>query len=62
MLADTFGRPLRFRVTPGQASDIASAPHLLAGRWAKAVIRSQHNRTIAIPHDAGIYKHRNQIE
>ncbi len=23
MLADTFGRPLRFRITPGQASDIA---------------------------------------
>jgi hypothetical protein len=29
MLADTFGR--RFRITPGQASDIASAPDLLGG-------------------------------
>ena len=32
MLADTFGRPLRFRITPGQASDIASAPGLLEGQ------------------------------
>ena len=38
MLADTFGRPLRFRITPGQASDIAAAPGLLEGRRAKAVI------------------------
>jgi putative transposase len=85
MLADTFGRPLRFRITPGQASDIASAPHLLEGQRAKAiladkaydgndlrdriaamnaaaVIPSKRNRKVAIPHDASIYKHRNQIE
>ena len=85
MLADTFGRPLRFRITPGQASDIASAPGLLEGQCAKAiladkaydgnglrdriacmnaiaVIPSKRNRKITIPHDAGIYKHRNQIE
>jgi transposase len=85
MLADTFGRPLRFRITPGQASDIASAPILLEGQWAKAVladkaydgnvlhdqsagmdaeavIPSKRNRKIAIPHDVGIYRHRNQIE
>jgi transposase len=85
MLADTFGRPVRFRITPGQASDIASAPDLLEGQRAKAiladkaydsnalrdriagmnaaaVIPSKRNRKVVIPHDAGIYKHRNQIE
>ena len=85
MLADTFGRPLRFRITPGQASDIASAPALLEGQRAKAVladkayddndlrariaamkaeavIPSKRNRKVAIPHDVGAYKHRNQIE
>ena len=85
MLADTFGRPLRFRITPGQASDIASAPDLLEGQRAKAiladkaydsndlrdriagmnaaaVIPSKRNRKVAIPHDASIYKRRNQIE
>ncbi len=85
MLADTLGRPLRFHITPGQASDIASVPALLEGQRAKAVladkaydsndlreqitamdaevvIPSKRNRKIAIPHDAGIYKHRNLIE
>ncbi|MCT8004040.1 IS5 family transposase [Sphingomonas sanguinis] len=85
MLADTFGRPLRFRITPGQASDIASAPELLEGQrgkavladkaydgndlrsqiaamGAEAVIPSKRNRKVVIPHDDGIYKHRNQIE
>ncbi|KTT69924.1 transposase [Sphingomonas endophytica] len=38
MLADTFGRPLRFRITPGQASDIASASSLLGGQHGKAVL------------------------
>lgn len=38
MLADTFGRPLRFRITPGQASDIGSAADLLEGQRAKAVL------------------------
>ena len=38
MLADTFGRPLRFRITPGQASDIASASDLLEGQRAGAVL------------------------
>jgi transposase len=38
MLADTFGRPLRFRITPGQASDITAAPALLEGQAAKAVL------------------------
>ena len=85
MLADTFGRSLRLRITPGQASDIASAPDLLEGQCttavladkaydgndlrkriaamnAKAVIPSKRNRKVAILQDAGIYKHRNQIE
>jgi len=85
MLADTFGRPLRFCITPGQASDIASAPRLLEGERAKAVladkaydgndlrdriaamnatavIPAKRNRKVAIPHDVGVYTHRNQIE
>ena len=85
MLADTFGRPLRFRITPGQASDIVSASGLLEGQrgkavladkaydgndlrsqiaamHAEAVIPSKRNRKVAIPHDASIYRHRNQIE
>lgn len=85
MLADTLGRPFRFRITPGQASDIASASGLLEGQrgeavladkaydgndlrgqiaamHAEAVIPSKRNRKVAIPHNAGIYRHRNQIE
>ena len=38
MLADTFGRPLRFKITAGQASDITAAPGLLEGQQAKAVL------------------------
>jgi putative transposase len=38
MLADTFGRPLRFRITPGQASHITAAPDLLEGQQADAVL------------------------
>jgi transposase len=38
MLADTFGKPLRFRITPGQASDIRSAADLLEGQRAEAVL------------------------
>ena len=38
MLCDTLGRPLRFRITPGQASDITSAPDLLEGQRADAVL------------------------
>lgn len=38
MLADTLGRPLRFRVTAGQAHDITAAPELLEGCRAKAVL------------------------
>ncbi|MFI1401167.1 IS5 family transposase [Streptomyces sp. NPDC020681] len=38
MLADRLGRPLRLRVTPGQASDITAAPDLLEGQEADAVL------------------------
>lgn len=38
MLADTFGRLVRFGITPGQASDITVAPDLLEGLQASAVL------------------------
>lgn len=38
MLADTFDQPLQFRITPRQASDIASAQDLLESQQAKAVL------------------------
>ena len=38
LLVDGAGRPLRFILTPGQAADITSAPALLEGIKAKAVI------------------------
>ncbi|WP_443025468.1 transposase [Sphingomonas sp. Leaf231] len=34
----------------------------IAAMDARAVIPSRRNRKIVIPHDAAIYKHRNQIE
>jgi putative transposase len=38
MISDTLGRPVRFRITPGQASDITVAPDLLQGLQARAVL------------------------
>jgi transposase len=38
MLADTFGRPLRFRITAGQAHDITAAADLLKGQKVDAVL------------------------
>jgi len=38
MLADALGRPLRFRITAGQAHDITAAPALLNGQQADAVL------------------------
>jgi transposase len=38
MLADTLGRPLRFRIRAGQAHDVTAAPDLLEGQKAKAVL------------------------
>jgi transposase len=85
MLADTLGRPLRFIITAGQVGDITTAPALLDGLQAEAVladkaydsnalraliadmgatavIPSNRCRKIPIPHDAAVYRHRNQIE
>ena len=38
MLADTFGRPLRFAITAGQAHDITAAAGLLEGQKAAAIL------------------------
>lgn len=38
MLADSLGRPLRFILTPGQTGDVLSAPALLDGFTAEAVL------------------------
>ena len=38
MLADTLGRPLRFIITAGQVGDITTAPALLDGLSAAAVL------------------------
>ncbi|BBD97311.1 transposase [Sphingobium amiense] len=38
MLADALGRPLRFRITAGQAHDITAASALLEGQEAGAVL------------------------
>ena len=38
LLCDALGRPLRFLLTPGQAADIKSAPALIAGVPAHAVM------------------------
>jgi transposase len=38
MLADTFGRPLRFILTAGQTGDITIAPALLADQAGQAVL------------------------
>ena len=38
MLADALGRPLRFRITAGQAHDVTAAPALLEGQQADAVL------------------------
>ena len=67
MLADTFGRPLRFRITPGQASDITSAPHLLEGQQADAVLADKaydsndlRNKIAAMKAEAVIPSKRNR--
>ena len=38
MLADSFGRPLRFILTAGQVGDVLAAPALLEGFQAAAVL------------------------
>ena len=54
MLADTLGRPLRLLVTPGEASDIGSAPALLDGRRAKAVLADKAYDSDDIPASTSI--------
>jgi transposase len=38
MLADALGRPLRFRLAPGQEHDIVQAPAMIEGFEAKTVL------------------------
>ena len=38
MVADSLGRPLRFILTAGQVGDVLSAPALLEGLQAQAVL------------------------
>jgi transposase len=38
MLADTLGRPLRFKLSPGQEHDIVQAPAMIKGFKAKGVL------------------------
>ena len=45
-----------------KAYDSNDLRDLIAGMNANAVIPSKRNRKAFIPHDADIYKHRNQIE
>jgi transposase len=65
MLADTFGRPLRFLLTPGQSHDMQAAPVLLEGRSASAVLadraydaRSLRDQIAAMGAQAVIPSHR----
>ena len=67
MLADTLGRPVRLRSTPGQASDITTAPELLEGQEAEAVIADKaydsndlRDRIIAMKAQAVIPSKRNR--
>lgn len=38
MLADTLGRPLRFKLAPGQEGDVVQAPAMIEGFKASAVL------------------------
>lgn len=45
MLADGFGRPLRFILTPGQTGDVTQAPTLIEGRRADHMLAdAAHDR------------------
>lgn len=44
MLCDALGRPLRLLLTGGQKADCQSAPALLSGQAAKAVIADKGKR------------------
>lgn len=45
-----------------KASDSNALCSLIADMGAKPVIPSKCSRTLAIPHDIAVYKHRNRIE
>lgn len=56
MVADTLGRPLRFILTAGQSGDILTAPALIQGFDAEAVLADKaydSNALRAIVADAG---------
>ena len=75
-LVDALGNLVRFRLLPGQRSEIIGVPALiddltfdaddlrdaLHERGAQAVIPAKRNRKIHIPHDEEIYKWRHLIE
>jgi transposase len=48
MLVDTFGRPLRFYITLGQASDIRSAADFLENQRAEAVLADKAHASNAL--------------
>jgi len=50
MLADTLGRPVRFIFTAGQTGDITTAPALLDGFHAKAVLADKAYDSKALRH------------
>lgn len=49
-------------VLADKAYDSNALRAVIAGMGAEAVIPSNRTRKITIPHDADLYKHRNQIE
>ena len=49
-------------VIADRAYDSNAVRSLIAQRGARAVIPSTRSRTVAIPHDAAAYRHRNRIE
>lgn len=62
MLADALGRPLRFRITAGQAHDSNALRETITQMAAEALIPSKRNRKVFIPLDIELYKQRNRIE
>jgi transposase len=49
-------------VLADKAYDSNALRTLIAGMGAEAAIPSNRTRKVIIPHDAGLYKHRNRIE
>ena len=75
-LTDALGNLVRFKLLPGQRSEIVGVPDLIDGlifdadqlrqaltqRVANAVIPSKRNRKVHIPHDEEAYKWRHLVE